>query len=405
MVSIRRFFRFVASSVTGRGSSHHGIVGQTLRGRYKILRKLGRGGLGQTYLAEDLQMMIVPRPQRVIKQILPEQMNAGAQRYFRKEAHALSSLKHSQIPVLYDFFEVEGIPYIVQDFIEGHDLTAEIGHYGNADAAKLWTDHDVRICLIDMLEILTYIHTQNIIHRDVKPSNIMRRKNDGKLILIDFGIAKNVRDDSSLSRNLIGTRGYMPPEQLQCKPRFNSDIYALGMTAIQLITGLSPLAQGRLRLQHRKQPISPALVEVISRMIEKDHSRRYQSAAEVLSSLRSLQRASQSRKSWLESSMLRTKKQLERMRTLATSMPLLFLEYMRRRIGIPGKSWIVLGVAIIAIYLLTIFLPLLLSGLHYKMGNIKYDNNYSQGALSDYNEAINFRADYSEAYEKRGDLK
>jgi serine/threonine protein kinase len=124
MFLIERFFRFVARPLVGLSSLHpnRGIVGKTLMERYKVLWKLGEGGLGKTYLAEDLQIPIKPRPRRVVKQILSQKMTPVIKRYFQKEAEALASLNHPQIPILHASFEVKGIPYIVQDFVEGHDL-------------------------------------------------------------------------------------------------------------------------------------------------------------------------------------------------------------------------------------------------------------------------------------------
>jgi serine/threonine protein kinase len=292
MVSIRRFFHFVARPLTGRGFSHHGIVGQTLKGRYKILHKLSAGGLGQTFIAEDLDMP-EPRPRRVVKQILAEKMNAATQRYFQKEAQALFRLSHPQIPVLQASFEVEGIPYIVQDFIEGHDLAAEIGHYGDVEAvdrARCWTEQDVIIFLMDMLGILDYIHTQKIIHRDIKPSNIMRRRSDDVLVLIDFGIVKNTDNSGGSSRSIpFGTQGYMPLEQGLSNAQFNSDVYALGMTAIQAIIGIPPYYLSiEQRLSLLGQAVSSALFKVISYMVDENYHKRCQSAQEALSLLQPL---------------------------------------------------------------------------------------------------------------------
>jgi tetratricopeptide (TPR) repeat protein len=292
MVSIRRFLRFVARPLTGRGFSHHGIVGQTLKGRYKILRKLGEGGLGQTFIAEDLDMP-EPRPRRVVKQILAEKMNAATQRYFQKEAQALFRLSHPQIPVLQAYSEVEGIPYIVQDFIEGHDLTAEIGHYADVEAvdrARCWTEQDVIIFLMDMLRILDYIHTQKIIHRDIKPSNIMRRQSDDVLVLIDFGIVKNTDDSGGSSRSIaFGTKGYMPLEQGLSNAQFNSDVYALGMTAIQAIIGIPPYYLSiEQRLSLLRRAVNPALFRVISYMVDENYQKRCPSAQEAMSLLQPL---------------------------------------------------------------------------------------------------------------------
>ncbi len=431
MVSIKSFFRFVARPVTGRGSSYHGIVGQTLRGRYKILRKLGQGGLGQTYLAEDLQMMIVPRPQRVMKQILPEQMNTGARRYFRKEAHALSSLKHSQIPVLYDFFEVEGIPYIVQDFIEGHDLTAEIGHYADVetvDRARCWTEQDVIIFLMDMLGILDYIHTQNIIHRDIKPSNIMRRQSDDVLVLIDFGIVKNTDDSGGSSRSIaFGTKGYMPLEQGLSNAQFNSDVYALGMTAIQAIVGIPPYYLSiEQRLSLLGGAVSPALFTIIRHLVDEDYKERCQSAKIALSLLQPL--VLKERSNYRSPSRFASQSTLK-----PTNPPVSTVKASKPKKNLRASLDDYIRDTIANLYAFAIFVSppalilFILSPLVFPRSTLLYDvmlympDNYSlyydrglrkqytlndyQGALADYNKVIEIDPKYALAYNARGVLK
>jgi serine/threonine protein kinase/Tfp pilus assembly protein PilF len=293
MLSIKYFLQIVVRPLTNFDflRSKQGILGRTLKARYKILQKLGEGGFGKTYLVEDLNIPIKPLKRRVVKQLLSQKINLATK--FKKEANALARLDHPQIPVLCDYFEFNGIPYIVQDYIEGHDLSKEIASskdVKNVDTTRCWTEQDVVGFLVDMLGILNYIHAQGIIHRDIKPSNIMRREADDMLILIDFGLVKNINVNSSSQSEKYGTNGYTPVEQWSGKVQFNSDIYALGMTVIQAITGLNPNRFSNEQLLFRLEyVVSPALFAIVSSMVEVDYKKRFQSAKEALLFLQPLQ--------------------------------------------------------------------------------------------------------------------
>ncbi len=218
------------------------FIGAVLRKRYKIIQVLGSGGFGDTYLAEDLDL---PKyPQCVVKhlQLKPPSTTDDlpiARRLFQAEAEALYTLgNHDQIPKLYAHFEEEGEFYLVQEFIDGKDLTEEI-YPGNKLREK-----EVRKLLQNILEVLEVVHHQNIIHRDINCRNIMRRKRDGKIILIDFGAVKETMTVNAQGENTstinIGTIGYKPSEQANGRPRLSSDIYAVGMLGIYALTGIRP---------------------------------------------------------------------------------------------------------------------------------------------------------------------
>jgi len=264
-----------------------------LAGRYKILEYLGEGGFGQTFLAVDEQLPEFPKC--VVKKLKPLslKMLPTARKLFDREARCLQSLgKHEQIPLLLAYFEQDQEFYLVEEYIEGNSLTEEL------QEGRQWGETDVIIFLQEILAILKFIHSQNVIHRDIKPSNIIRRKQDHKLVIIDFGAVKQLNSAElavqSNSHHTIGisTEGYTPNEQLRGYPTFSSDIYALGMTAIQGLTGLSPSefsrdfdpATGQIRWRQYTS-VSEALAAILDKMSCPDWRKRYHSADETLTDL------------------------------------------------------------------------------------------------------------------------
>lgn len=268
-----------------------------LGGRYKVINQLGVGGFGRTYLAEDLHLP--GHPQCVVKQLKPQFRSDDtlqmARRCFNTEAQVLYQLgSHNQIPRLLAHFEDNQEFYLAQEFVEGVSLTKELVD------GKPWSEAQVVALLKDILDVLTFVHEQQVIHRDLKPSNLIRRRSDGKVVLIDFGAVKQVSSqtydtDTGLS-NLtisIGTQGYMPNEQLAGKPRFSSDIYAVGVLGIQALTGIHPKylgddEKGEISWHHRAPQASSELREILDRMVRYDFRDRYPSAIEALSALESL---------------------------------------------------------------------------------------------------------------------
>lgn len=267
------------------------MIGYILRRRYKIIEQLRTGGFGETYLAEYPQdLPVTPKYKCVIKRLIkPSTPDLDTEERFKKEAAILFTLgkEHSQIPELYDFFEENREFYLVQEFIDGHDLSYEI------ISGKPWSEADVIQLLQEILEVLAFVHENNVIHRDIKPLNLMRRYSDNKLVLIDFGIVKEistlgVNAQGEISSTIpIGTRGYMPSEQFHGHPKLCSDIYALGMTAIQALTGLSPQ---ELRIDHdtlevvwqEQAQASNVLIEILTKMVRYDFRQRYADANEAL---------------------------------------------------------------------------------------------------------------------------
>ncbi|BAT51567.1 serine/threonine protein kinase [Nostoc sp. NIES-3756] len=266
------------------------MIGKILRHRYKILNKLADGGFGETYLAEDLDIPANPKPKCVVKRLQPQIINPELVRLFEKEGEILYQLgqDHSQIPQLFAYFRENQEFYLIQEFIDGHDLGEEIA------AKKLWSETQVKKFVQETLEILEYVHQNNVIHRDIKPENIMRKKRNGKLILIDFGAVKqigiSVANQNQTSRTVaIGTPGYMPSEQAQGKPKFSSDIYALGMTAIHLLTGVEPQllpedSKGEI-IWRNITHVSDDFAEFLTRMVRYDYRDRYVNATEAMQAL------------------------------------------------------------------------------------------------------------------------
>jgi CHASE2 domain-containing sensor protein/predicted Ser/Thr protein kinase len=265
-----------------------------LAGRYKIKRVLGSGGFGLTYLAEDSQRP--GAPQCVVKHLRParrdEKFLQVARRLFRTEAEILEKLgHHPQIPQLLAYFEENQEFYLVQEYIQGHSLTEEL------PVDKRVPEAQVVELLKGLLEIMVFIHKNSVIHRDIKPTNIIRRQADGKVVLIDFGAVKQIQpqdqNDQEGATVAIGTRGYAPPEQYAGHPSFSSDIYALGMIGIQALTGITPhqlpvsLETGDINWRHLAN-VSEEFGQILEKMVRYHFVERYQSVAVVLKELEGL---------------------------------------------------------------------------------------------------------------------
>ncbi|NET70935.1 MAG: protein kinase, partial [Sphaerospermopsis sp. SIO1G2] len=269
------------------------VTGAKLRQRYQIIRVLGSGTFGDTYLAQDLDLP--GHPQCVVKhlQIKPPkntiEVLSVARRLFKTEAEVLQKLgTHDQIPQLLAFFEENDQFYLVQEFVNGEDLSREI-----YPKNKL-PEHQVKKLLKEILEVLVIVHQQNIIHRDLKPQNIMRRSADGKIILIDFGAVKETMMVNAQGQTMltvpIGTPAYMPSEQAAGTPKFASDIYAVGMLGIYALTGIRPHklprdpTNGEV-IWRNWANVSEEFASILTKMVHYHFSARYQNAMEALQAL------------------------------------------------------------------------------------------------------------------------
>jgi tetratricopeptide (TPR) repeat protein len=272
------------------------MLGNTLVGRYQITNYLGGGGFGETYVANDTQLP--GSPQCVVKKLKPQSTDITtleiARRLFDTEAQVLYKLgNHDRIQQLLAYFEENAEFYLVQELIIGNDLSQEF------KPGVIFTQNQVMSLLQEILEILDFVHQQKVIHRDVNPRNILRREQDNKLILIDFGAVKQITTklvnspDITKSTVAIGTPGYTPGEQAQGTPKFSSDIYALGIIAIQALTGLSPYqlekdVETNEIIWQNFATVSPEFAQFLNQMICYDFRQRYASATIALQALQEL---------------------------------------------------------------------------------------------------------------------
>lgn len=266
-----------------------------LRARYRVMRALAQGGFGATFLAKDDSLP--GEPVCVIKQLRPTtntpKILTMARELFAREANTLGRIgNHPQVPRLLDYFEDNQQFYLVQEFVNGWTIQQEIKRNGPMSEAG------VKQFLSEILGILQYIHAQQVIHRDIKPNNLIRRSEDGRLVLIDFGAVKNQvthtlgnqHENSANTAFAVGTAGFAPPEQIAMRPVYASDVYAVGITCLYLLTGKSPKDFDYNSLtgeMHWKKEVhlSPHMINVLKKMLEASVRHRYQSAQDVLKAL------------------------------------------------------------------------------------------------------------------------
>lgn len=263
-----------------------------LRNRFRVIRVLSdEGGFGRTYLAEDLDKL---NERCVIKQLAPKFQDSWAlskaMELFHKEAQRLQQLgENPHIPTLLAYFEENNYLYLVQQFIDGQNLLKEL------QQKKSYSSKEIREILLDLLPVLKFIHERGVIHRDIKPQNIIRRKSDGRLCLIDFGSSKQLTAKVQIQMGTsIGSHGYSAIEQIRDGKAYPaSDLFSLGATCFHLLTGISPFklwtengyAWVQDWRQYLKNPINDDLAEVIDKLLKKDVRQRYQSAEQVLKDL------------------------------------------------------------------------------------------------------------------------
>ena len=267
-----------------------------LQGRYEIIQTLSAGGFGETFVAVDRQL---PSQRKVVIKKFKPQQQLDARTYeivrerFEREAAVLESLSDvcRHVPKLYAFFSEAGDYFLVQEFIEGQTLTALVRTQGRLDEAA------TRQLLTSLLAALHEIHAQGIIHRDIKPDNILLRAGNGQPVLIDFGAVKEIvttvldaYGTPQRASLIIGTPGYAPAEQSVGRPVYASDLYSLAMTMIFALTGRQPhelndLASGELRWRQHTGKLSQPLTESLERAIRYDYRERFKNAQEMLDDL------------------------------------------------------------------------------------------------------------------------
>ncbi|GAB4376721.1 MAG: hypothetical protein Kow00121_24330 [Elainellaceae cyanobacterium] len=266
-----------------------------LNNRYQVVRVLASGGFGETWLAED--SFLPSRRLCVIKQLKLLADNPKVRQLvherFQREAAILEELGQasSQIPELYAYFEEGGRFYLVQEWIKGQTLAEKIRAEGTL------SESIVLEILTGILPVLSYIHDRGIIHRDLKPDNIILRQADEKPVLIDFGAVKETvgtvlnSQGETVSSIVIGTPGYMPPEQAAGRPIFSSDLFSLGLTAIYLLTGKHPQTlqtdprSGEFIWRIGTPAVSSAFADIIDRAIQYHPRDRFATAEDMLTAL------------------------------------------------------------------------------------------------------------------------
>ncbi len=266
-----------------------------LRDRYRILGALGRGGFGATFLARD--QSLPGYPSCVVKQLRPTASDPTllemARDLFQREASILGKIgNHPQLPRLLDYFEIAQEFFLVQEYVSGSTLQKEVKQGGP------FSEAGVKQFLSEILPVVQYIHSHKIIHRDIKPANLIRREQDKQLVMIDFGAVKDKvnppkidpSDQTALTAYAIGTPGYAPPEQMAMRPVYASDLYAIGITCVYLLTGRSPkdlpydAYTGELNWQDHA-PVSEHFGQVLRKMLDISVQNRYQMAEDVLRDL------------------------------------------------------------------------------------------------------------------------
>jgi serine/threonine-protein kinase len=273
-------------------------TGHTLHDRFRIIRLLGKGGMGSVYYAHDP----VLNRYVAIKQLEPalptsEHANEQLRRQFLKEAQILASLHHPNLPRVTDYFIEDDSHYLIMDYIEGQSLQDMLVANKQGfpeDLVLEWADQ--------LMSALEYIHANNVIHRDIKPANI-RRTTDGRIFLVDFGLVKsyNLNDPRTMTMfHGIGTPEYAPPEQYDPGVHTDqrSDIYALGATLYHLLTGMAPISVTRRTSEpsafamprQAKAEISPTLEQAILRSMEIERAKRFATASDMRAALNLVRR-------------------------------------------------------------------------------------------------------------------
>ncbi|MFN5391827.1 MAG: protein kinase domain-containing protein [Pseudanabaena sp.] len=264
--------------------------GFVLKGRYAVRSTIGQGGMGRTYLAQDLERF---NETCVLKEFIPPQdsqeVSEKAKELFRREASVLYQIRHPQVPEFRATFESEGRLLLVQDYVEGKNYRNLL--LERLKLGQTFSENEIFALMQQLLPVLSYLHGHNIIHRDISPENLMLRSQDNLPVLIDFGVVQETtaKLNSQMgipASTVAGKAGYAPPEQLQSGNAYaNSDLYALAVTSIVLLTGREPSELfDSINLAWNWQQfanVNPAFARVINQMLSYKPTKRYRSADEV----------------------------------------------------------------------------------------------------------------------------
>src|SRR6267142_4739460 len=267
--------------------------GKILNGRYEIVRRIGGGGMGAVYLAKDRNLGEALRAvKEMIESHIDDAQHEKAIADFKRESLLLTELEHPSIPTIYDYFydSAAGRFYLVMKYISGGDLASRLrSSTGGKLDEKTVTDWGMQVA-----DVLEYLHTRPkpIIYRDLKPANLMIDGNSGRVMLIDFGIARWVAKQEK-GVTAVGTMGYAPPELFSGRVEPRSDVYSLGATIFQLLTGADPQDNPLLIFDFSKNPrprqlapaISDEMEQILMRSVEYKPEDRFASAGAMRDAL------------------------------------------------------------------------------------------------------------------------
>jgi len=271
--------------------------GQTLHhGRYKVKKALGSGGMASVYLAEDLNLDKTPC---VLKVMSDKFTSAKERKYaidkFKEEAVMLARLRHTNLPVVQNHFSEDGRYYLVMDYVQGETLEDILN--STLEDECLLSEDLVLEWIMQVCDVLHYLHTRKpmIIHRDVKTDNLMEQADDGRIMLLDFGVAS--MPTKKETGTLVGTPGYASPEQYLGKAYPQSDVFAMGVTLHRLLTGFDPSEEDEDELEDPtslftypplnefREDLSPGLQDIITKSTQLEVENRFSSAKEFKEAL------------------------------------------------------------------------------------------------------------------------
>ncbi len=264
--------------------------GAILNNRYEVVRKIGGGGMVAVYLASDNNLGGVLRAvKEMVQAHIEDDQQEKAVNDFKRESMILSTLDHPSIPTIYDYFYEgeESRFYLVMKYISGGDLASKLRSVPDGKVDELV----VTEWAIQLTDVLNYLHNQpsTIVYRDLKPSNIMLDGTSGRVMLVDFGIARSISQKEEKGVTAVGTMGYAPPELFSGNVEPRSDIYSLGSTMFHLLTGADPQSNPLLIFDFQKNPrprqinsrLSDQMERILMRMVEYNADQRFSSAAEL----------------------------------------------------------------------------------------------------------------------------
>lgn len=252
-------------------------IGTVIDGKYEILKEIGRGGMSVVYLAMDKHL----NKQWAVKEIRKKGSGKNDEIVVNSllaEANMMKKLDHPALPRIVDIIDNGVTIYVVMDYIEGESLDKILNEYG-AQPEELVVNWAKQLC-----DALSYLHSQRppIIYRDMKPANVML-KPEGNIKIIDFGIAREYKEQNLADTTVLGTKGYAPPEQYSGQTDPRSDIFALGMTMHHLLTGVDPRnGEAYAPVRQWNPELSEGIEIIIDRCVEPAAENRYQSCADLL---------------------------------------------------------------------------------------------------------------------------